>query len=56
MIKKIIILIIFTTAIAFIADYYGFIDIPFYKDKPRILETRDDFLYKTTKQLDSNLK
>jgi hypothetical protein len=56
MIKKIIIFIIFVLAIAVIADYYGVVEISFFKDKPKIFETRDNFLHKRTKQVDSDLK
>ena len=54
--KKIIIFIIFVLAIAFIADFYGIIDIPFYEGKPKILETRDNYLYKSKDKVDSDLK
>ena len=56
MIKKLIILIILALAIGFIADYYGIVEIPIYQDKPKILKTRDDFLYKTKQEVDSELK
>jgi hypothetical protein len=56
MLKKIFILIIFAMAAAFVADYYGIIDIPSYEGKPKIFETRDDLLYKSQKKMDSDLK
>lgn len=56
MIKKIIILIVAALAIAFITDYSDRTDTPSYKGKVKVFETRDDFLYKSKKRIDSELK
>ena len=56
MLKKIIILIVFAIAVAFVADFYGIIDLPSYEGKPKIFKNRDDLLYKSQKKINSEVK
>jgi len=56
MLKKIFIFVAALLAIAFIANYYDVMETPSYKGKPKVLETRDDYLYKSEKIIASELK
>ena len=56
MIKKIIIIFILVISVSLIKDYYFSIAMSFHDEKPKIFETRDKLLFKSTNKVDSELK
>ena len=51
MIRKLIIIIAFTIAVAVVADYYGVIKLPSL-EKPVVLDNRDQMINKTKKVIE----
>lgn len=54
MIKKLIVLIAAAFAFTVIADYLGIIHISVHEEKPKVLEIRDEYVLKSSKNLDTN--
>lgn len=54
MIKKLIVLIAAALAFTAVADYYGIIHITLQEEKPKVLEIRDEYVLKTSKNIDPN--
>ena len=54
MIKKLIVLIAAVFAFTMLADHLGIIHIKIDKEKPKVLEIRDEYVLKSTKNLDPN--
>ena len=54
MIKKIFIFLILAFALMTIADYYGIINISIFYERPQVLQVRDEFVLKTSKNIDPN--
>jgi len=54
MIRKFIVLLAAVLAFTVVADYLGIIHISVGKDKPKVLEIRDEYVLKSTTNLDPN--
>lgn len=54
MIRKLIVLLAAVFAFTVVADYLGIIHITVDKDKPKVLEIRDEYVLKSSKNLDPN--
>jgi hypothetical protein len=54
MIKKLIVLIAAVFSFTVIADYLGIINITVDKEKPKVLEIRDEYVLKSSINLDPN--
>jgi len=54
MLKKMIVLIAAAFAFTVVADYLGIVHISIGKEKPRVLQIRDDYVLKTSNNLDLN--
>ena len=54
MLKKLIVLIAAIFAFTVVADYLGIIHITVDKEKPKVLEIRDKYVLKSSKNLDPN--
>jgi len=54
MIRKLIVLLAAVFAFTVVADYFGIIHITVDKDKPKVLEIRDEYVLKSLKNLDPN--
>ena len=54
MIKKLIVLIAAIFAFTVVADYLGIIQITVNKEKPKVLEIRDEYVLKSTINLNQN--
>ena len=53
MLRKLIMLVVFAAAVAFIADYLGYISLPWSEDRSTTLDSRDRYMNKTQNVLDS---
>ena len=54
MIRKMIVLIAAAFAFTVVADYFGIVHISIGKEKPKVLQVRDEYVLKTSENLDQN--
>ncbi|MEW6673318.1 MAG: hypothetical protein AB1427_16575 [Thermodesulfobacteriota bacterium] len=50
--KKMIVLIAAALAFSVVADYLGIMHVSVQKEKPKVLQVRDEYVFKTTKNMD----
>ena len=53
MFKKLIMVVLIAAALAFIADYLGYISLPWSQEQSTTLQSRDQYMNKTRNALDA---